>query len=168
MLPGVSQRKLLAVISRIVGGQDAEDVLQSAYLKILRFVPREGTNLEAWAVTVAKNEARDFVRKKRREAEWQLLPDAYDVAPEEQDREDLPPRFLPTEARKMHKEDAGIASFELRDDSARKLKSINPQWAEALLVYHRLGSLEEAAAHLEITVTALKKRMFQGRKALRT
>lgn len=36
MIPGVDHRKLLVCVSRIVGDQDAEDVVQATYLKLLK------------------------------------------------------------------------------------------------------------------------------------
>ncbi len=144
MLPGVNHRKLVAIAARLVGPQDAEDVVQAAYLRLLTFAPDK--NLESWAVMVVKSEASNLrTRLKKRDREC-------DPEPEEE----------------TPSEDHGIVSLELRDEVARKLKDIHPTWASALLAYHRLGSLEEAASELGITIQALKNRMHQGRRALRS
>lgn len=47
----------------------AEDVMQSCYLKVLRYAGKykQGTNAAAWIGRIAKNEALDVKRKRQRE-----------------------------------------------------------------------------------------------------
>lgn len=142
MLPGVDHNRLVGFVAGIVGRQDAEDVVQLAYLRMLRFTP-EKTNPVAWALQVAKNEA----------FRWRKDRSRHPLSDERQPEPSAP--------------SAEIAAYETRDYVARSLQDIKPEWAEALRVYAETANLEAAAGRIGITVTALKKRMFQGRRALR-
>jgi RNA polymerase sigma-70 factor (ECF subfamily) len=68
--------------------QDAEDVVQETFLKLLSHLEAEGdsTNLRGWLFTVAAHAARDRQRRRRRWVPW--LP-AHDAA--------VPPPLLPDE-----------------------------------------------------------------------
>ncbi len=64
----------------------AEDAMQSCFLKVLRFAGRykEGTNAAAWIGRIAKNEALDLKRRRRREhsvdaGESEYLFPTYDI-----------------------------------------------------------------------------------------
>jgi RNA polymerase sigma-70 factor (ECF subfamily) len=73
--------------------QDAEDVVQETFLKLLRHLDGGGdtTNLRGWLFTVAAHAARDRQRRRRRWVPWR-------PAHEPQ----VPPALLPDEDGRLH------------------------------------------------------------------
>lgn len=69
--------------------QDAEDVVQETFLKLLRHVDEGGdtTNLRGWLFTVAAHAARDRQRRRARWVPWRPAHDA-EVAPQSLPDED--------------------------------------------------------------------------------
>jgi RNA polymerase sigma-70 factor (ECF subfamily) len=55
-------------------GEDAEDVVQTAFLRLMQHLQRGGdrTNLRAWLFTVTANLCRDRLRARRRWVPWNL------------------------------------------------------------------------------------------------
>lgn len=71
----------------IVGNtQDAEDIMQEAYIKVRRFAQSYtiGGNVSAWILQITKNLAYDFLRKSNRTKEIEnidILPNIENVTP---------------------------------------------------------------------------------------
>jgi len=65
MLPSVDHQKLLRFVTRYVGPQDAEDVVQQTYLRVLTtevvYDPRKSA-YQTWVQTIAKSLAIDHLR----------------------------------------------------------------------------------------------------------
>lgn len=62
--------KIVKGISRMVGSvSDAEDIVQNAYERALRYDIRPLTNFDGWFYIVCKNCARDFMRDNRMQPE---------------------------------------------------------------------------------------------------
>lgn len=86
--------------------QDAEDVVQETFLKLLRHLETGGetTNVRGWLFTVAANAARDRQRWRRRWTAW--LP-AHDRS--------APPPALPDEDGRLAQARAALATLAPRD-----------------------------------------------------
>jgi RNA polymerase sigma-70 factor (ECF subfamily) len=76
--------------SMLGGGDDAEDVVQDAFVKLLQHLRAGGdrTNLRAWLFTVAANGCRDRARRRFRWLPWTPELDVR-PAPEPEDPPDL-------------------------------------------------------------------------------
>ena len=72
--------------------EEAEDVVQETFLKLLRHLQHEGDrrNLRAWLFTVAANGCRDRVRGRWRWVPWTAESDARTVTPAEPLRDQAP------------------------------------------------------------------------------
>ena len=86
--------------------QDAEDVVQETFLKLLRHLDSGGdaANLRGWIFTVAAHAARDRQRRRRRWIPW--LP-AHDAG--------VPPAALPDEDGRLKLAREALASLPPRD-----------------------------------------------------
>jgi RNA polymerase sigma-70 factor (ECF subfamily) len=86
--------------------QDAEDVVQETFLKLLRHLEAGGDtrNLRGWLFTVAAHAARDRQRRRLRWIEW--LP-SHDTA--------VPPPTLPDEDGRVGRARATLATLAPRD-----------------------------------------------------
>lgn len=76
-------RRIYAVAFAVVQDvAEAEDIVQDTFLKLHQGRTRDADNLAAWLMTVARNAARDRLRRRKPQAEeeeFQALPD-HDVA----------------------------------------------------------------------------------------
>jgi RNA polymerase sigma-70 factor (ECF subfamily) len=92
----------------VLGGhhQDAEDVLQESFLKLLRHLDAGGdtTNVRGWLFTVAAHAVRDRQRRRARWIPW--LP-AHDGR--------VPPRVLPDEDGRLKRARAALHRLPERD-----------------------------------------------------
>lgn len=77
--------QVYALMVRIVGRQDAEDLTQHVFLQLFRKLDqfRGGSKLETWLYRVATNEALQHLRRKKRQAAQPLVvePSAHDPDP---------------------------------------------------------------------------------------
>jgi RNA polymerase sigma-70 factor (ECF subfamily) len=142
MIAGVEHGQLINYVARIVGHEEAEDVVQTAYLKALGATAlfRGESTMSSWVYRIAHNAACDLLKRRSRRPECQML----DV--------EFPCDLIVGEKRLI---------------LMQMLKKITPRNATALLTYVNEGSVEDAAYVLGITHRTLIGRMFRGRKELR-
>lgn len=67
--------RVYALMVRIVGNQDADDLTQQVFLQMYRKLDqfRGGSNLETWLYRLATNEALQHLRRKKRQAAQSLV-----------------------------------------------------------------------------------------------
>lgn len=143
MIPGVDHNKLRGYIVRRVGHQDADDVLQTVYLKLLQSPhdPSKST-INTWAVTIAGSVIVDHLRKQTKHQH-----EEPDIG--------------------VGKDDAQFAQLMARVDVAHALRSIDPLNAAALCAYAQHGTYKDAAEALDISVNTFRHRLNQARLELR-
>lgn len=86
--------------------QDAEDVVQETFLKLLRHLEARGdtSNVRGWLFTVAAHAARDRQRRRRRWIPWQAAHDRH-----------VPPPTLPDEDGRLQSAHAALQRLPERD-----------------------------------------------------
>ncbi len=123
-------------------GADAEDVLQEAFLKYYRFAPdfADEEHMRAWLIRVTVNCCHDHLRRLKRRGSVPLE-DAAELAAEEQ-----------YEVRHVM---CAVAAL--------------PEKYRACVVLHSLEgyTVEETAAALKLSVSAIKMRLSRAREMLR-
>ena len=124
----------------------ALDVSQDALLKIARTV-REPADPDAWAITVARNAARDALRRKTRRREVEIENDIVD---------------------ERRPETAALRE-ESRERVARALEALPAAARNILLLKFRDGrSGPELAAHLNVSLEAAWQQVSRAMKLLKT
>jgi RNA polymerase sigma-70 factor, ECF subfamily len=154
------QRRILALAFRYTRvREDAEDVVQETFQKAFVHLQKfEGTSsFSTWATRVAINQALMLLRRRRGQHEVSIddsssnegttpMIEAVDASPD-------------PEASCMHKEEAQILSA--------AMARLRPGMRRALEL-KELGALSarETAGHMDVSVGAIKARVFQARKRL--
>lgn len=146
-------RRTYRMLVRVVGDPtEAEDVLQEAFLKAWRALPRfrGDAQFATWFYRIAVNEAnRRFARERRRRA--------------------LPLEETLAEVPDLAAGPAALAeSSELQELVGRCIDELPPQYRAAVVLRDIEGlTNEEAAAALGLTVRNLKSRLHRGRMGIR-
>ena len=155
------ERKILAVARRITRTrEDAEDVvqqsLQKAFFHLYQFEGR--SSFSTWLTRIAINEARMLQRGSRNLREVSI--DDSNANEETASALQIPDSSPDPEASFSQRESARILSL--------AIKELPPGTRKAIQL-HELEerSTDEAARIMGISVSALKGRMFHGRKKLR-
>ena len=124
----------------------ALDVSQDALLKIAKTV-REPSDPDAWVITVARNAARDAIRRKTRRREVKIENDIVDE----------------------RRPEAGLLQDESRERVARALEALPSAARNVLLLKFRDGrSGPEIAAHLNVSLEAAWQQVSRAMKLLKT
>lgn len=126
---------------------DAEDALQNVYVKAWRGAPRfrADRSAMAWLLTIARNEAVDMLRAKRRRGEPQDLP------------ESLTDGLSTTETR-----------FILRERLLDCLNKVSRAQADAILCVYQFGySYREMATRAGVPENTVRTRLHRGLRLLR-
>ena len=124
----------------------ALDVSQDALLKIAKTV-REPSDPDAWVITVARNAARDAIRRKTRRREVKIENDIVDE----------------------RRPEAGLLQDESRERVARALEALPPAARNVLLLKFRDGrSGPEIAARLNVSLEAAWQQVSRAMKLLKT
>jgi RNA polymerase sigma-70 factor, ECF subfamily len=138
--------------------QEAEDIVQDALLRAFRNLPqfRGEAQMTTWLQSIVQNAAREWLRERRG---VHLIP-----LVREQDSEntvfDIPE---PSKTPEEH-----CQNSEMRDILLSEIGNLSSACREALLMCAVKGaSQEEAANALEVSVAAIKARMFIARRQLR-
>jgi RNA polymerase sigma-70 factor (ECF subfamily) len=155
------RRLLLAMIRRMIASpEETEDLAQQALLKAYVNLHTFGgrCSFSTWLVSIARNEARMWNRKRRRSPEVAMADFSIGKP------EDAPPDFMDTRPGP----EAVCSQKESSEILYSAMKRLSPVTRQAL----RLCDLEEestvtAALVVGATVSALKTRRFRGRLALR-
>ena len=150
---------LLAFLFRLTGDrQQAEDLVQETFTRIVTYRGEPPTRFRPWAFTVARNIALDHLRTAaRRQA----------IAPRVTPSADDDPFITVPDP------DPGALDLVLRDDDRRTvaaaLQQLPPHQRETVVLrfYHDL-SLNEIAEVTGVTVGTVKSRLFHGLRRLKT
>lgn len=146
LIPGISHEQLLSVARRIVGPDDAEDVVQTAYLKAHRSAGtfRSEARRSTWLYRITTRCAIDVLRRRKRRPE-----EALPVAPLAYVEHPRVLRDLAAEARRR------MAALPAKERKALQAVTVHESYAAA-------------AAALGITTQALKSRLNRARVRLRS
>ena len=131
---------------RVTDPLDAEDILQSSFIKAYQHLGEVRGRFDAWVFRIVANACKDWLKNIRR----------THVSYEEDDQ----PSSLSTPEEEMDRN-------ELRTDLEYALSRLPESLREAFVMKHVEGrSYEEMAELLETTVGALKMRVHRAREAL--
>jgi RNA polymerase sigma-70 factor (ECF subfamily) len=152
-------QRLFRVARAVVGSdEEAEDVLQAAYLSAFRALAtfRADSSLYTWLTTITLNEARARLRKRRPTLELTVL---------EQDSAFIIP--FPGMAFSPDPE-AEAGRGQARAVLENAIDSLPPDFRVVFVLREIEGcTLEEAAAQLAIPVATVKTRHFRAKRLLR-
>jgi RNA polymerase sigma-70 factor (ECF subfamily) len=155
------ERKIYRLGMNITGNrEDAEDVLQEAFLKAFEHLPdfREDSRFYTWVVRIAVNEALMKLRKRRASREVPM-DNAEDENGEVVVREFADWKPSPEQQ---------YAQSELERILQEAVSSLSPGFRTVFYLRDVEGlSTEETAQLLDLTVGAVKARLFRARLRLR-
>lgn len=136
---------------RLTGDQDlAQDVLQDAWLDIVRGIPRlnDPAAFPAWAYRIVTRKCAGMIRKRQRVRETQSA-----LAAE-------PPEIMDGETEAANQADIGVI--------ARAMAGLPPDQRSALALYHRQEmSIAEISVALGVPVGTIKTRLMHARRKIR-
>ena len=144
--------KMVAVISKYVALETAEDIIQDTLLTAVEYWQRKGIppNPQAWLYTTAKHKALNWIRKNKFEREYQ---------------KQLPAQELDT----LEITDELIADEQLRVMVACCHPSISPDTQVTLILKILCGfSIPEIASAFCTNRETINKRLVRGREKLKT
>lgn len=151
---------LLSVALRITGNlEDAEDVVQDAFLKVFRNIEgfRGESRFRSWLTRIAINEA--LMKMRRNTGIWLSLDDEREGGSQAAIRQLKSPRYTPEETYSFHEIQALIGSL----ISRIRL----PYQSVMQLCFHMDLSQTEMAKHLRLTRATFKSRLFRARRQVR-
>ena len=141
---------------------DAEDLVQEAVLKGLRFFDRfePGSNFKAWIFRILMNAFVNSYRRRRRQSATMDMEQAQDVIAQ-------PPTTDPT--RELSLRDREEAVLELVDDRIRQALDELPEQLRIVFMLNVLEDLKyrEIAEILECPVGTVMSRLFRARAMLK-
>ena len=137
--------------------QDAEDILQEAYIQLLDKINtlENPDTFVKWFNRIVANKAKDFLKKKNpllfKDAEAEQF---YTEEQEDDDRD-----FIPEDS---------MDKTELRREMMKIIDGLNDdQRACILLYYYDEMPVKEIAASLDVSESAVKSRLFHARKEIK-
>jgi RNA polymerase sigma-70 factor (ECF subfamily) len=146
------------VAARLVGAEDANDVVMDTYLKAWQALPgfRGQSTLKTWLYRITRNCALDHLRKRRREGQH-VVAEPEDFAERGvEDERQLPP-------------DRQMEADELRDFVRAGLSRLSPDHRLALELRYGDGlSYAELAAATGVSIGTVMSRLFHARRRLRS
>lgn len=149
-------RKVFRLAYRVTGNeQDAEDVVQEAFLKAYNHFGRfdSRASFATWIHRIATNCAIDLLRRRSRRMGWGGSGGGFEA-------EDLPSHHPGPEAR--------VRSLEVEDTMARALGALSPNERAAFVLRHIEGlSTEEIGEALGLRANAAKQTVFRAVHKLR-
>jgi RNA polymerase sigma-70 factor, ECF subfamily len=142
LLPGVNHSQLLRLATRMVGLDDAEDVVQNAYIRALRHAGqfREEARRQTWVYRIVQRCALDHLRAQRRRPEVELHA--------HQTRATAPVRVT------------------LAGEWARRLTKVSEHERSVLAAAAEYDTTAEAAGALGLSCSAFKSTLHRARRAL--
>lgn len=155
LIPDVDHGRLINFVARIVGSQDAEDVVQATYVKVLtsQALFRGECSMSSWVHRIAERTALDHLRRGRSRPEEPLRHRDGDGAwVTDAIAADLP---------------CPLVAAEQQLYVRQLLAQIPSLYADALWAYIEHESGADAARALGISISALKSRVHRARTALR-
>lgn len=150
--------RIYAVAFRLVGPDDAEDVVMDTYLKAWRALPRFAgrSSLSTWLCGIARNQSLDLIRRRKVRHRGRVADrDSEDRVAEVDD----PTQTGPLDA---------MQSLEDQALCRRALAALPEPHRHALLLRYVDGlSYLEIAAALDISMGTTMSRLFNARRKLR-
>jgi RNA polymerase sigma-70 factor (ECF subfamily) len=150
--------RIYAVAFRLVGPDDAEDVVMDTYLKAWRALPRFAgrSSLSTWLCGIARNQSLDLLRRRQVRNRGRVAnKDSEDRVAEVDD----PTQTGPLDA---------MQSVEDQALCQRALAALPEMHRHALLLRYVDGlSYQEIAAALDISMGTTMSRLFNARRKLR-
>jgi RNA polymerase sigma-70 factor (ECF subfamily) len=154
------KQRVLAVALRITNNrEDAEDVAQECFHKAFHHLHnfQAKSRFSTWLTRIAMNEALMLLRRKR--GVFESLPDSPDDGANSSLEAFVDQRPNPEES---------CWRRERMDHLTKAINRLNPIIGRTILLRDIEGrSIEETAHILGTTITAVKARVFQGRRKLR-
>lgn len=154
------QRLLLSIALRITGNaEDAEDVVQDAFLKVFQNIDRfrGESRFRTWLTRIAINEA--LMKIRGRPSIWLSLDDDEERGIPAALRHLKSPRYTPEETYSLQEIQALIGGL---------ISQIRlPYQPMMQLCLHMDLSQSEMAKHLRLTLATFKSRLFRARRQLR-
>jgi RNA polymerase sigma-70 factor (ECF subfamily) len=144
------QQALLAYLLSIVPNlQDAQDILQDAFLVVSRKADTwtEGTNFLAWGCAIVRYEALNYARSRKKR-----------MVPLDEDVVEL-----------LHSESPPLDGLDARIERLREcLKRLSPRARELIMLRNHTAQLpEQIAASVNWSVNAVRVALTRARQALR-
>jgi RNA polymerase sigma-70 factor (ECF subfamily) len=153
------ERRVLAVAQRITNNhEDAEDVAQESFHKAFLHLDsfQERSRFSTWLTQIVMNEARMLLRRRRR---------ALEVSPDTPD-DDLNPGFEAFLDQSPSPEES-CWRRERTELLTEAINRLGPRIRRAMLLHIEDRSAEETAKILSTSTSAVKARLFHGRRKLR-
>jgi RNA polymerase sigma-70 factor (ECF subfamily) len=154
------QRRVFAVAQRIMNNrEDAEDVVQETFHKVFLHLDsfQEKSRFSTWLTRIAMNEA--FMLLRRRRGIFEELPESTDEGMQSASETFVDHRPNPEEA---------CSQSERTQLLTEAINRLGPRIRTAILLRDiEEKSVEETAQILGTTHSAVKARVFQGRRKLR-
>jgi len=149
---------VFVVACRLVGVDDAEDVVMDTYLKAWQALSRfrQGSSLKTWLYRIARNCSLDHIRKLRRRKEVSM-----DSDDETRGQHEIPDAQQPTAAELVtRKETAGIVQ--------RGLGMLGDEHRITLQLRYSDGlAYSEIAAATGVSIGTVMSRLFNGKRKLK-
>src|SRR5467141_1075702 len=154
------KRRVFALAQRITNNrEDAEDVVQDSFHKAFLHLGKfqEKSQFSTWLTRIAMNEA--FMLLRRRRGVLEVLPENIDDAPESASTAFVDQRPSPEES---------CWQRERTELLTEAINRLGPKIRSTILLSDlQEHSLEETAQILGTSISAVKSRLFQGRRKLR-
>ncbi len=133
------------VFSYTLNLQDTQDILQRVFIKLFKsscILEKEPIEIKKWLITVAANEAKDFLR-----SWWKIKINLVDLNSDNQ----------------LNKKE-----YNKKNKLINELKSINKKYRIPLYLFYFEGySIKEIADILHLSEAAVKMKLSRGRKLLK-
>ncbi len=157
-------RKLHAMLLQMLGSEaDAYDVAQEAFLRAFRSLRHfnKKSAFYTWLYTIAANQARNFIRKRKREHSFSL-DDTENGDPLEKDSELADQALSSDPVRGAHITD-------IKKRLRRALDQLSPSHREVVTLCDIMGlSYQEIAKMLHVSEGTLRSRIFYAHKQLQS
>ena len=165
LLVGRWQVPMLNFLYRFLGNaQDAEDVNQRTFMKVYQKLSslKDVDKFQIWLYQVAANEARDFLRRRKRRSFFSI---GSNLGSNSDSEENVVPEILDP---KSSEAESGLYQEELRNIFERAMKEI-PEEQRVVIIMKIYQDLKfvEIADILQESLNTVKSRMYYGIKALR-
>jgi RNA polymerase sigma-70 factor (ECF subfamily) len=150
---------VFAVACRLVGSNDADDVVMETYLKAWQAIPnfRRKASLKTWLYRIANNCALDFVRSNKRRQSRVVSIETPEGTPDRNISDPTQP--MPDEQ---------IARSELVDEVREALKGVPAEHRAVLLLRYADGmSYGEIAAAVGVSAGTVMSRLLYGKRKLK-
>ena len=161
ILVGLHRHRIFAVVSRFARiREDAEDIVQLSFQKAFVHLPKfEGkSTFSTWLTRIAINEALMWLRRKRASPEVSI--EESDTANESAQPMDFPDSHPSPEDSCLHGERRRVLAAAMNELSPGMRTAVELRDLSEL-------STEETARVMELSVEAVKGRLFHARKKLR-